>query len=208
MVITWYGQACFKIQSGETVIAIDPFDKQIGLTPPRFRADVALVTHGHHDHNNLDALAGEPFAITGPGEYEIKGVAVRGIETFHDTARGRERGLNTIYVIEAEGIRILHMGDFGEDKMRDETLEAVGGADIMMIPVGGVYTIEGPVAARITRQVEPVVVIPGLKITLQDADVFLKEMGVKDAQPQDKLTIRKKDIPEDGKTVVVVLKQA
>ncbi len=214
MVITWYGQACFKIQSGDLVIAVDPFDKEIGFTPPRFRADVVMVTHAHHDHNNATALAGEPFAISGPGEYEVKGVNITGIETYHDMARGRERGLNTIYVIEVEGVRILHMGDFGEEKMRDGTLEAVGDVDILMIPVGGVYTIEGDAAARISRQVEPALVIPmhykipGLKVPLQGPEQFLKEMGVKDPEREEKLTIKKKDIPEDGKITVVVLKQA
>ena len=88
MVITWYGQACFKIQSGDLVVAIDPFSKEIGFTPPRFKTDIVLVTHGHFDHANWQALAGDPFAITGPGEYEVKGVDVMGIETYHDTARG------------------------------------------------------------------------------------------------------------------------
>lgn len=214
MVITWYGQACFKIQSGDLVIAIDPFDKEIGFTPPRFRADIVMATHGHHDHNNVAAIAGEPFVITSAGEYEVKGVNVTGIETYHDTAHGRERGLNTIYMIEVEGVRILHMGDFGEASMREEILEAVGEIDVLMIPVGGVYTIEGDAAAKIARQVEPTIVIPmhykipGLKISLAGPEQFLKEMGAKDAEAQEKLTIKKKDIPEDGKTAVVVLKQA
>ena len=213
MVITWYGQACFKIQSGDLVIAIDPFGKEIGFTSPRFKTDIALVTHGHHDHANLDTLAGEPFAIVGPGEYEVKGVFIRGIETFHDTVRGKERGLNTIYSIEVEGIRILHLGDFGEEKMREETLDAIGDVDILMIPVGGVYTIEGDTAARVARQIEPAIVIPmhykipGLKPNLQGVETFLKEMGVKDTAAQDKLTIKKKDIPEDGKMTIIVLKQ-
>ena len=214
MVITWYGQACFKIQSGDLVIAIDPFGKEIGFTPPRFKADVALVTHGHFDHANLEALAGEPFAITGPGEYEVKGVIVRGTETFHDAVRGRERGLNTIYKIEIEGLKLLHLGDFGEEKMREETLEAVGDVDILFVPVGGVYTIEGDAAAAITRQIEPAIAIPmhyklpGLKANLQSPEQFLKEMGAKDIEAQEKLTIKKKDILQERKTSVVLMKQA
>lgn len=214
MVITWYGQACFKIQSGDLVVATDPFGKEIGFTPPRFRADIAMTTHGHHDHANLTALAGDPFLITGPGEYEVKGVVVRGVETYHDTAQGRERGLNTIYNIEMEGLRLLHMGDFGEEKMREETLDAVGDVDILFIPVGGVYTIEGDAAARITRQIEPAYVIPmhyklpGLKPNLQGPDAFLKEMGAKGVAAQDKFTIKKKDISEDAKAAVILMKQA
>lgn len=214
MVITWYGQACFKIQSGDLAVAIDPFAKEIGLTPPRFKTDVALVTHGHFDHNNAASLAGEPFVIQGPGEYEVKGVTVRGIETYHDKNQGKERGLNTIYRIEVEGISLLHMGDFGEEKMRDEILEEIGDVDILMIPVGGTYTITGAEAAKITKQIEPSFVIPmhyklpGVKANLDGPEQFLKEMGASKTEAADKLTLKKKDIPEEGKTTVVVLKTA
>lgn len=214
MVITWYGQACFKIQSGDLTVAIDPFSKDIGLTPPRFKADIALVTHGHFDHNNAEALAGEPFLIAGPGEYDVKGVAVRGIRTFHDKSGGKERGLNTIYRIEMEGISLLHMGDFGEEKVRDETLEEIGDTDVLMIPVGGTYTITGSEAAKIVKQIEPAFVIPmhyklpGVKANLEGPDAFLKEMGASKTESSEKLTLKKKDIPEEGKATVVVLKTA
>ncbi|MEK7099141.1 MAG: MBL fold metallo-hydrolase [Patescibacteria group bacterium] len=211
MVITWYGQACFKIQSGDLVVAIDPFSKDIGLTPPRFKADVALVTHGHFDHNNIASLAGEPFVITGPGEFEVKGITVRGISTYHDKVLGKERGMNTIYRIEMEGISLLHMGDFGEEKVREETLEEIGDVDVLMVPVGGTYTITGTEAAKITKQIEPAFVIPmhyklsGVKANLESAEQFLKDMGASKTEIMEKLTIKKKDIPEEGKAVVVVL---
>lgn len=214
MVITWYGQACFKIQSGDLAIAIDPYAKEIGLTPPRFRADVAFVTHGHFDHGNTASLAGDPFVISGPGEYEVKGVAARGIETFHDANRGAERGLNTMYRIEVEGISILHMGDFGEEKMRDSTLEEVGDIDILMIPVGGFYTIDAQAAARVVRQVEPTYVIPmhykmpGIKANIEGPERFFKEMGIAKPEAMDKFVLKKKDILHDTKTQLVVLKQA
>lgn len=214
MIIQWYGQACFRIQSGDLVIAIDPFAKEIGLIPPRFRANVALITHGHQDHANAEAIGGEPFLVRGPGEYEVLGIYVNGIETFHDKSQGKERGLNTIYKIEMEDIKLLHLGDFGEGTMRDETLEKIGDVDVLMIPVGGTYTIDGTEAAKLIKQIEPRFVIPmhykipGLKAPLEGVEKFLKEMGVKDASPQEKFTVKKKDIGEDGKTEVIVLTPA
>ena len=210
MIITWLGQSCFKIQSGELVIVIDPFSKDIGLTPPRFRADLVLVTHGHNDHSNVEALGGEPFLISGPGEYEVKEVFVQGIETFHDKTQGQERGLNTIYKIAIEDLNILHFGDFGEGEIRDETLEEIDEVDILLIPVGGKYTIDAKEAVKIVKQIEPRLVIPmhykipGLKLDLEGVERFLKEIESK-AEPREKLVIKKKDIGEEEKTEVVVL---
>lgn len=210
MIITWLGQSCFKLQSGESVIVIDPFSKDIGLTPPRFRADLALVTHGHYDHSNIETLGGEPFLISGPGEYEVKGVFVHGIETFHDKVQGEERGMNTIYKITVEDLRILHLGDFGEGEMRDETLDEIGDVDILFIPVGGKYTIDAKEAVKIMKQIEPRFVIPmhykipGLKLDLDGVEKFLQEVETK-VEPQEKLVLKKKDIGEEGKTEVVVL---
>jgi len=212
MVITWLGQACFRIQSGDLTLVIDPFSKDIGLTPPRFRADVIMVTHAHYDHSNAESLTGEPFLIAGPGEYETKGVSIRGIETYHDASKGKERGMNTIYRIEVEDINILHMGDFGESEMRAETLEEVGDVDILMIPVGGKYTIDSDGAAKIVNQIEPKLTIPmhykipGLKIQLDGVDSFLKEMGASKTEAQEKLTVKKKELADQKAEGVFLLK--
>ena len=158
---------------------------------------MALVTHAHYDHSNTEALGGEPFLVAGPGEYEVKGVPIRGIETFHDRAAGKERGLNTIYRFEVEGITVLHLGDFGEERLREEALEEVGDVDVLLIPVGGTYTIDAADAARITKQVEPAYVIPmhyklpGVKANLTGVEPFLKEMGISKAEPAEKLVIKK-----------------
>jgi len=211
MVITWYGQACLKIQSGDIVIAVDPFAKEIGLAPPRFRADLTLITHGHYDHSNAESLAGEPFLVSGPGEYEVKGVLVRGIETYHDRVGGAERGLNTIYKVEVEEMTLLHMGDFGEERLREETLESIGDVDLLFVPVGGIYTVDAEGAGRVVKQIEPALVIPmhyklpGLKPDIAGVEPFLREMGSRDNKAVERLVLKKKDIPEKGKTTVVVL---
>lgn len=210
MVITWYGQACFKIQSGETVLFTDPFSREIGLTPPRGQAHIVTVSHQHFDHNNCDALSGEPLIISGPGEYETKGVSVKGLLSFHDDKEGKERGMNTIYVIEMESIKICHLGDLGQKKLTDQQLEEIDEVDILMIPVGGGFTIDGEEAGDIVNQIEPRIVIPmhykipGLNLKFEGVDVFLKEMGQAKKEAVDKLTIKKKDLPEEETQIVVM----
>ena len=214
MIITWYGQSCFKIQSGETVLAVDPFDKSIGLTPPRFRADILAVTHDHYDHNNKESINGEPFLICGPGEYEIKGLEILGVESFHDDSEGAKRGKNTIYKIEMDEIRICHLGDLGQEKLTDKQLQTLGEIDILMVPVGGKYTIGAAESIAVINQIEPRIVIPmhykipGLKIDVAGLSEFLKEFGSKETKPEEKLTLKKKDLPQEEETKLIVLKLA
>lgn len=210
MVITWYGQSCFKIQSGETVIFTDPFDKSIGLTPPRGQAHIVTVSHQHFDHANVSSLSGEPLVVEGPGEYETKGVSIKGIFSFHDDKEGKERGVNTIYVIEVEDMKVCHLGDLGQEKLTDEQVEKIDEVDILMIPVGGIFTVDGEQAVKIINQIEPRIVIPmhykipGLSLKLAGVDDFLKEMGVAKKELQDKLTLKKKDLPQEETQVVVM----
>ncbi|MFH1820576.1 MAG: MBL fold metallo-hydrolase [Candidatus Nealsonbacteria bacterium] len=214
MHIIWHGQSFFQIQispnKGEQVVlAVDPYDESIGLKPPSFAADVLLITHDHHDHNNKKAVRGTPFLIEGPGEYEIKDIFIQGVASFHDNVQGKERGSNTIYTIESEGLKICHLGDLGQKELTTEQLEALGNIDILMVPVGGVYTIDSKEASRIISQIEPRIVIPmhyhvpKLKIKLDDVDKFLKEMGRKAVVPQPKLVVKPKDLPQDISIVLL-----
>lgn len=213
MVITWYGQACFKIQSGDVTVIMDPFSKEIGLTPPSGQADVVLVTHEHFDHNNIEAVKGEYFLVNSPGEYEIRGVKARGISSFHDNEGGTKRGLNTLYLIELEGIRLLHLGDLGQELLDDYQLGEIGEVHVLMVPVGGFFTIDGKAAAGIVNQIEPKIVIPMHykvpKLTIKEltgVDEFLEELGQGEAAAQEKLTVKHKDFLEDqAKTKVVIL---
>ena len=216
MHIIWHGQSFFQIQTSlnkgeQTTIAIDPFDESTGLKPPSFQADVLLITHDHHDHNNKKAIKGTPFLIEGPGEYEVKEIAIQGVPSFHDEEEGKKRGPNTLYLIEMEEMKVCHLGDFGQKELTEDQLEQIGDIDVLMVPVGGEFTLDAKGAAHVISQIEPKIVIPmhyaipKLKIKLDEVDKFLKEVGKKSVVPQPKLLIKKKDLPLE--TQVVVLTQ-
>lgn len=185
MTITWYGQSCFRLESKGTSLLIDPFSKEIGLRAPRLNDNIFLVSHEHYDHNNVEGTTPEQFVIRGPGEYEKSGVYVEGIMSYHDNTQGTQRGLNTIYLIRMEDMRLCHLGDFGQNKLTDEQVEAIGDVDILFIPVGGKYTIDGKEAAEVVKQIEPKIIVPmhykvaGLNIDIDGPQKFLKEIGIK-----------------------------
>ena len=215
MIINWHGQSCFQITSSrnknsQVNIVIDPFSSEIGLKVPNFKPDIILITHDHYDHNNIKALNGDPFIISGPGEYETKDVFIQGIFSFHDSSLGKEKGVNTIYALDIEGLKICHLGDFGQKELSSEQVEKIGQVDILMIPIGGNYTISSKEAMKIMAQIEPSIIIPmhyhlpKLKIKLDSLDKFLKTMGVKKIEPLAKLSIKSKDIiPEEAKIIIL-----
>jgi len=218
MNITWYGQSFFRITLNGSKktrqwvsIIIDPYDESTGINPPKVEGDILLITHGHKDHSNKKAIKGDIFTIDSPGEYELKDVFIEGISSFHDNSKGKERGMNTIYTIETEEVKICHMGDFGQEELTDKQLRRIGDVDILMVPVGGVYTIDEKEAKKIISQIEPRIVIPmhykipGLKIKLNELNDFLKAMGEKNAISEDKLSIQRKNLPE-GEMRIVPLK--
>lgn len=207
MTITWFGQACFRIEAKEGSILIDPFPKEIGLKPPRIKDDIILVTHQHFDHNNIGDANPEAFIIQNPGEYEKQGVVVKGIPTFHDNKQGLERGPNTAYVIKAEDMTFCHLGDLGHT-LTDQQIEDIGDIDILMIPVGGVYTINAKEAAEVISQIEPKIAIPmhykisGLSSSLDGPEKFVKELGLV-PEKVDKYRINKKSLPVEEMKLVM-----
>jgi len=215
MTIQWHGQSCFQIiarreKNNQVSIVIDPFDEALGLRVPKLEADILLTTYSHSDHNNVKVVAGQPFLISGPGEYEVKEVYIQGIHSWHDEREGKERGENTIYTIEAEDLKLCHLGDFGQKELTEEQLEKIGEVDILMIPVGGVFTISAKEATRVMSQIEPKIIIPmhyqipKLKLKLEGVDKFLKVVGIKSIAPESKLSIKKKDIVQEEVKIVVL----
>jgi L-ascorbate metabolism protein UlaG (beta-lactamase superfamily) len=215
MQIQYYGQSCFKLTTkpagratDDIAIIIDPFGKEIGLRPPQGQADVVFVTHNHIDHNNTAAIKGDPVIIDTPGEYSVKGINVIGIEVFHDSQEGALRGKVTAYILETEDLKICHLGDLGAE-LSGKQLDDIDGVDILFIPVGGNYTIDGKKGAEIVKKLEPAIVIPmhykipGLTAEIEDEKKFCTEMGNCPKEKIAKLTIKKKDL--EGKSMEVVL---
>lgn len=209
------GHSCFRIKGKKAILLTDPYDSYIGFKMPKVSADIITVSHDHQDHNNIAVVTGttkrkEPFVIRGPGEYEISGVFFFGVPSFHDAENGAERGQNTIYVINMDGMRLVHLGDLG-NILSDEQLEEVNGADILFIPVGGTYTINPKVAVEVIGQIQPKIIIPmhyktaeldpkfGIKISVDD---FLKQIGV-EAKSIRKLTISRDKLPEEREVMVL-----
>lgn len=209
MTITWYGHSCFRLESKDISLLTDPFSSEIGLRPPKIKDDIVLVSHQHYDHNNTEGRPQESFLAEGPGEYEIKGVSIKGIQSFHDKSQGRERGLNTIYVIKMEDMILAHLGDFGEEKLSEEQVEKIGDIDILMIPVGGVYTINFKEAVGVIHQVEPKIIIPmhykieGLKIDIDGPEKFLKEMSLTPEKVEKSYKVQSKNLPAEEMKLVL-----
>ncbi len=189
---------------------MDPFTEETGLSLPKLDSEILLITHDHYDHNNIKEVAGSPFLIQGPGEYERKDIFIQGIPSYHDDKEGKERGRNTIYTIEAEEMNLCHLGDFGEKELSPEQLEKIGDVDILMVPIGVTFTLDAKGAAKIISQIEPRIVIPmhyhlpKLKEKIDGLEPFLKEMGQKSVESQPKLLIKKKDLTAEETKVVVL----
>lgn len=164
MKIKWYGHAAFLITSEQGVkIIIDPYDtkayEQLTYGQITDHADIVLITHEHGDHNGAKDIPGSPELVKGSGAKTTKGVSVKGIPTYHDPSKGSERGTNTIFTFSVDGVRVCHLGDLGH-VLSEKELAEIGPVDILLIPVGGFYTIDAKEATRVAGQIKPKVLMP------------------------------------------------
>ncbi len=212
MHITWLGLSALKIETKEAVIVMDPFNPAMAAKPMRAKADIVTMSDAQSPlASHIDAIQGEPFVIDSPGEYDLKGVFIQGIgtETAGDKAGGRT--VNSC-IVDAEGMRLVHLGLM--NKMpSDEIIEKMDTVDILIVPVGGGDNAMSPaLAAKAVSEIEPRIVIPvmydaaGAKEKLLPVAAFLKEVGAPKEAPMEKLLVKRKDIPEEEDTRVVVLK--
>ncbi len=203
MVINWYGEGCFKISSGGLTILTDPFESSTGLTPPRFKADIILKTLVPYPvPYNSDRE--ETVTLEGPGEYEIKGIDIQGFQI-----EPNNKELKTAYLVKIEELSLGFLGHVSL-MLAAEILEALGGIDILFIPTNGVPYLEPESAAKLVKQLAPKLVVasfikvPGLTRKANDAKDFLAELGLK-TEPQEKLVIKKKELPATTHAVVLTV---
>lgn len=212
MEIDWFGLACMRLRSRDATVVTDPYEKSVGLKLPRPRADIVTVSHNHKGHDNADGVAGNPKVINGPGEYEISSVFVTGIQTYHDKRNGKDRGKNTVYAFNIEGINVCHLGDLGHVPTQAQA-DAIGEVDILLVPVGGGNALNASDAAEVVSLFEPSIVIPmhyrvpELTIKLDSVDKFIKEIGSKAPSPVESLNIKRDGLPKEMQLVLLDMKQ-
>ena len=210
MKITWFGQACFLIKTDDIAVVTDPYDPKIGFAlPENLKADIVTVSHQHMDHNNVSAVGGNPTVISAGGSTTVKNITFTGINVFHDNEGGNKRGKNIVFKFTLDGITIAHMGDLGHILTDTQTKE-LGDVDILMIPVGGNYTIDAGMAVKVVNQVKPKIVIPmhyGIKelgFPLDPVDSFIEKMALP-VKNMDVLELVKDQITTKPEVVILKL---
>ncbi len=212
MIITYLGLEAFKIQFGDTVIAVNPVSKESSRKATRFGADIALVSLNDKDFNGVENVThGEraPLAITGPGEYEIKGIFIKGFKSESHYGGSKEARINTIYSISLEGMNLCFLGALDSKDLSAETKEALDDIDVLFVPVGGAGVLAASAAYELAVKLEPRLIIPSHFEDAGDKNlkVFLKEAGEESTKPLDKLTLKKKDLEGKEGEVLVLLVQ-
>ena len=210
MEITWYGHSCFRLtERGMATVVTDPYDNSsIGYDALKLKADIVTVSHDASGHNNTKAVKGTSHVITGPGEFEIGGVFITGVQTNGHDKKSKDEPRNTLYVFDYEGITVAHLGDLGKVPTQTQ-VEALGAVNVALVPVGGGGGLNAAKAAEVISLLEPNIVIPmhyatkGAKLKLDSLDKFLKEMGLGATEPEDSIKVTHTGLPQETRVVVL-----
>lgn len=216
MEITYLGHASFKIKGKSATVITDPYNgEMVGMKFSKSDADIVTISHHHPDHDFVGNITNIKKIVDGPGEYEINGVSIIGISTYHDDKKGAERGKNTIYVIEMDGLRLLHLGDLGH-KLEDSQVKEIGNIDILMVPVGGFYTIDAKTAFEVVKQIGASIIIPmhykieelnpQLAEKLTSAEEFITVSGLR-TEKMPKLVVKEGGINSEEEYAVILEKK-
>ncbi|MGB9679058.1 MAG: MBL fold metallo-hydrolase [Thermoanaerobacteraceae bacterium] len=208
MNIKWLGHSCFKLTSEKgTVVVTDPFDESVGYPMPNVKADIVTSSHSHFDHNYFKAVKGNFEIVDSLGEQNIKGIKIKGVNTYHDEEGGAKRGKNIVFVFDIDGIRIAHLGDLGH-VLTDMQIKEIGKVDIILIPVGGFFTINAKKAVEVMNQLSPKITIPMhyktefINFPIDTVDNFLDLAGGKKILSPS-VDITKTDLEKDPKVIAL-----
>ncbi|MFL7869873.1 MAG: MBL fold metallo-hydrolase [Anaerolineales bacterium] len=210
MEITWYGHSCFRLtERSMATVVTDPFDHDsIGYDSLKIKADIVTVSHDASGHNNTKAVKGTSHVITGPGEYEIGGVFITGVQTDGHGKKASDQPRNTLYVFDYDGITVAHLGDLKQVPTQTE-VEALGSVNVALVPVGGGGGLNAAKAAEVISLLEPNMVIPmhyatpDAKLKLDSLDKFMKEMGLGSTEKQPSLKVSKSGLPDETHVIVL-----
>lgn len=210
MEIKYLGQSAFYVKSKDgSRLVTDPFDPEmVGIKFPKTETDIITISHHHKDHDYIKAFAIPPLVFDWPGQFEAKGIRITGYKNYHDEKKGAERGEIIVYKIELDQLSLLHCGDLGTVP-EDAFIDNIGDVDILMVPVGGKYTLDGAGAVSLIKKIEPSIVIPmHYKISdkiegLAPVADFLKKIGAEQVVPVPKLVVKKEDLGDEMKVVVM-----
>jgi len=210
MEIVWYGHSCFRfIERGMAAVVTDPFDSDvIGYEPLKLRADIVTVSHEASGHNFVSAVKGASHKLTGPGEFEIGGVFITGVQTDSNSKKNVDGPRNTLFLFDFDGLTIVHLGDLSQVPSQSE-VEALGTVNVALVPVGGSNGLNAAKAAEVISLLEPNIVIPmhyehtASKVTLDPLSKFLKEMGLTTHETVPMLKIAHSGLPDETKVVVL-----
>lgn len=211
MEVLWYGHACFRLKDRNVTVVTDPYDKTLGLALPRPKADIVTVSHPTPHHNYVAGVKGDFKVIDGPGEYEIGGVFVTGINLTSPTKSNKTpqaETINNVFVIYMDNIALCHLGDLKHVPSQSQ-VEDMGSIDVLLVPVGGYNALNAAQAAEVISLIEPYVVIPmhyrlpDLNVKLDPVDKFLKEMGITKAETVATLKLTKTGLPEETQVVLM-----
>jgi L-ascorbate metabolism protein UlaG (beta-lactamase superfamily) len=212
MEITWYGHSCFRLtERGMATVVVDPFDnKAIGYFPLKLKADILTISHTAPGHSNTEAVKGTSHVIAGPGEFEIGGVFITGVQTDGPGAakKGKDQSRNTVYVFDFDGLTVAHLGDLLQVPSQAE-IEALGTVNVALVPVGGGGGLNAAKAAEVISVLEPNIVIPmhyatpDAKLQLDSLGKFMKEMGLGKQESQPSLKVTRSGLPEETHVAVL-----
>jgi L-ascorbate metabolism protein UlaG (beta-lactamase superfamily) len=215
MEITWYGHSCFRLtERNYATVVTDPYDsKSIGYDSLRLKSDIVTVSHAAPGHNYTDAVKGVSHVIDGPGEFEIGGVFITGVQSDSASSGKKKKSTdsaprNTVYVFDYDGITVAHLGDLNVTPTQSE-IESLGTVNVVLIPVGGGGGLNAAKAAEVISLIEPNLVIPmhystpAAKVSLDSLNKFIKEMGLSKPEPQPSLKVSRSSLPAETHVVVL-----